>query len=82
MITCLEFFSGIGGLVIRFYTPLLSDMSGLLTIYSKHHALNVGGIDAMVVKAFDMNEVANKVYQHSFGSTPSNVGIVCYLQLC
>ncbi|CAO3672504.1 unnamed protein product [Umbelopsis vinacea] len=39
MITCLEFFSGIGGL---------------------HHALHVGGINATVAKAFDMNEVANK----------------------
>ncbi|KAI9280184.1 S-adenosyl-L-methionine-dependent methyltransferase [Umbelopsis sp. AD052] len=54
MITCLEFFSGIGGL---------------------HHALNVAGINASVAKAFDMNEVANKVYQNTFGSAPSNKAI-------
>ena len=42
---------------------------------SKHHALNVAGIDAKVLKAFDMNEVANKVYQKTFGSAPSNVSI-------
>ncbi|KAJ2964364.1 hypothetical protein NQZ79_g703 [Umbelopsis isabellina] len=54
MITCLEFFSGIGGL---------------------HHALNVAGIDAVVLKAFDMNEVANKVYSQTFGSAPSNKAI-------
>ncbi|KAH8553100.1 S-adenosyl-L-methionine-dependent methyltransferase [Umbelopsis sp. PMI_123] len=54
MITCLEFFSGIGGL---------------------HHALNVAGVNATVAKAFDMNDVANNVYKHTFGSTPSNKAI-------
>ncbi|KAI8072787.1 S-adenosyl-L-methionine-dependent methyltransferase [Gongronella butleri] len=32
-----------------------------------HYALNIAGVDAQVVEAFDTNQVANKVYEHNFG---------------
>ncbi|OAC97797.1 hypothetical protein MUCCIDRAFT_86847 [Mucor lusitanicus CBS 277.49] len=37
----------------------------------QHYALNIAQINAQVVEAFDVNEIANKVYQHNFKHTPS-----------
>ncbi|KAI8983883.1 S-adenosyl-L-methionine-dependent methyltransferase [Pilobolus umbonatus] len=40
-----------------------------------HYALNIAQIHAVVVQAFDVNLVANKVYQHNFGLSPSTRSI-------
>ncbi|ORX59426.1 S-adenosyl-L-methionine-dependent methyltransferase [Hesseltinella vesiculosa] len=37
-----------------------------------HYALNIAGIDAEVVECFDINQVANKVYEHNFGKKTCN----------
>ncbi|CAO3615574.1 unnamed protein product [Mucor fragilis] len=36
-----------------------------------HYALNIAQVNAQVVEAFDVNEIANKVYKHNFKHTPS-----------
>ncbi|KAK4520432.1 uncharacterized protein ATC70_008567 [Mucor velutinosus] len=36
-----------------------------------HYALNIAQINAQVVEAFDVNEIANKVYRHNFNHSPS-----------
>ncbi|KAG2221512.1 hypothetical protein INT45_008837 [Circinella minor] len=38
----------------------------------KHYALNIAEISAKVVCAFDVNMIANQVYEHNFGHAPSN----------
>lgn len=36
------------------------------------------GVDAEVVEAFDINDVANDVYEHNFGHRPCQVvSLVC-----
>ncbi|KAG2212202.1 hypothetical protein INT46_000403 [Mucor plumbeus] len=36
-----------------------------------HYALNIAKVNAQVVEAFDVNLIANKVYQHNFKHMPS-----------
>lgn len=33
------------------------------------------GVEAVVLEAFDINEVANDVYEHNFGHRPSQVSV-------
>ncbi|KAI8379324.1 S-adenosyl-L-methionine-dependent methyltransferase [Radiomyces spectabilis] len=37
-----------------------------------HYAVNIAGVDAQVIAAFDVNEIANKVYEHNFKKKPLN----------
>lgn len=51
--------------VLEFY----SGIGGL------RYSLQEAGVEAVVVEAFDINEVANDVYEHNFGHRPSQRNI-------
>lgn len=34
------------------------------------------GVDAEVIEAFDINDVANDVYEHNFGHRPCQVAVL------
>ncbi|EPS73272.1 hypothetical protein M569_01482, partial [Genlisea aurea] len=40
------------------------------------YSLEKAGVDAMVVEAFDINEVANDVYEHNFGHRPYQANFI------
>ncbi|KAI8967943.1 S-adenosyl-L-methionine-dependent methyltransferase [Mycotypha africana] len=37
-----------------------------------HYALKIANLNAEVIRAFDVNSIANKVYEYNFGLAPSN----------
>jgi site-specific DNA-cytosine methylase len=37
----------------------------------------MAGVHADVVEAFEINEIANDVYEHNFGHRPNQVSSVC-----
>jgi len=39
----------------------------------QRYSLQESGVEALVLEAFDINEVANDVYEHNFGHRPSQV---------
>lgn len=44
-----------------------------LTTELQRYSLEYAGVSAAVVEAFDINEVANDVYEHNFGHRPNQV---------
>ena len=42
----------------------------------QRYSLQESGVEAVVVEAFDINEVANDVYEHNFGHRPSQVSVL------
>jgi site-specific DNA-cytosine methylase len=43
----------------------------------QRYALKMAGVHADVVEAFEINEIANDVYEHNFGHRPNQVSAVC-----
>jgi site-specific DNA-cytosine methylase len=43
----------------------------------QRYALKMAGVHADVVEAFEINEIANDVYEHNFGHRPNQVSGVC-----
>ena len=39
----------------------------------QRYSLREAGVQAVVVEAFEINDIANDVYQHNFGHRPSQV---------
>ncbi|KAG2590046.1 hypothetical protein PVAP13_5NG312300 [Panicum virgatum] len=78
----LEFYSGIGGMVVLSTLALFPDsphdlsnlaaarVSAPYSFCSQRYSLMALGARAEVVEAFDINDVANDVYEHNFGHRP------------
>lgn len=50
----------------------------------QRYSLTKAGVDAEVVEAFDINDVANDVYEHNFGHRPYQVGpsfLSCFISM-
>lgn len=85
----LEFYSGIGGMVIenpipqihlfcfQFLLPVFEFFnafcSSLHLSDDQRYSLLKAGVNAEVVEAFDINDTANDVYEHNFGHRPYQV---------
>lgn len=41
----------------------------------QRYSLQESGVETLVLEAFDINEVANDVYEHNFGHRPSQVRV-------
>jgi hypothetical protein len=86
----LEFYSGIGGMVLSsdfLLLPVLHlNLAAYLTatrvsfccrlLRSQRYSLASSGVRAEVVEAFDINDVANDVYERNFGHRPCQVRAV------
>lgn len=90
----LEFYSGIGGMVILLSTllnttpppppapqPSLYIIIVILVwvLLLQRYSIIKAGVNATMVQAFDINDVANDVYQHNFGHRPHQVRFSPYL---
>jgi tRNA (cytosine38-C5)-methyltransferase len=85
----LEFYSGIGGMVVSSTLALFPDsphdlsnlavarVSAPYSFCSQRYSLMALGARAEVVEAFDINDVANDVYEHNFGHRPCQVCFAC-----
>lgn len=80
----LEFYSGIGGMVLSEtlcsllrLTPgaylTAARVSAPPVLCSQRYSLMASGVRAEVVEAFDINDVANDVYELNFGHRPCQV---------
>lgn len=53
--------------------------NALVSLYNcnalQRYSLQESGVEAVVLEAFDINEVANDVYEHNFGHRPSQVSV-------
>lgn len=87
---CLEFYSGLGGKTkiamfkVNFLSTLLQvgDVTGTdYAVTGMHYALLNSFPEAEVVSAFDINPIANDVYQHNHCRRPYQVCQVWYITL-
>lgn len=78
----LEFYSGIGGMVVLL--PLLFTSNRIKfrvrvrvfanpRLYLQRYSLMRAGINGEVIEAFDINDTANDVYELNFGHRPFQV---------
>lgn len=71
-VRCLEWFSGIGGL----HYGLLEAQKRI----SESSTINSQGekLEVSVVAAFDINELANRTYEHNFQKAPITVNLLSF----
>ena len=72
---CLEFYSGIGGAHVRISARLATDLFAKAVMFpaGMHYAVQQSCLDIEVICAFDINTVANDVYQFNHSRRPYQV---------